>query len=107
MSITLENEKAALAKDEGKVKKLFAAVKKFFAKEFLWLLFALLLALPIALIMTYIIETYVAADTRMKLIELSEGKTLFLSAYALSLAGIYFTRTVAAAIRTVVKKPTS
>ena len=57
-SATIAKEKAALAQEEGKLKKLIATIKKFFAKEFLWVLFVLLLGLPIGLIITYIIETY-------------------------------------------------
>ncbi len=101
MSSALAKEKEALAKEEGKLKKLLAAVKKFMAKEFLWILSAALLAIPIALIMTYILEKY-AEDIVTYLNQFLKGKPLFIASYVLSIAGIYFTRAVVGAIETMV-----
>ncbi len=106
MSGALAKEKEALAKEEGKLKKLLAAIKKFMAKEFLWVLFAALLAIPIAFIMTYTLETY-AKDIVTYLNEFLKGKPLFIASYVLSIAGIYFTRAVVGAIETMVKKDKS
>jgi hypothetical protein len=104
MSGILANEKAALAKEGGKLKKIFEAVKKFMAKEFLWVLFVALLALPIAFVITYVLENYV-----MELATLVKnyinGKPLILASYILSIAGIYFTRAIVGAINTLAKKP--
>lgn len=106
-SATITNQKAALAKEEGKLKKMIVAIKIFFAKEFLWVLFVLLLGLPIGLIITYIIETY-GTEKMMEIIDkLLNGKPLFIGSYAVSLAGIYFTRTVVGAINLMVVKPKS
>ncbi|MBL1232860.1 MAG: hypothetical protein COA31_009080 [Flavobacteriales bacterium] len=106
-SATIAKEKAALAQEEGKLKKLIAAIKKFFAKEFLWVLFVLLLGLPIGLIITYIIETYGSEKIMEMINKLLNGKPLFIGAYAVSLAGIYFTRTVVGAINLMANKPKS
>ncbi|KJS05769.1 MAG: hypothetical protein VR77_01515 [Flavobacteriales bacterium BRH_c54] len=106
-SATIAKEKAALAQEEGKLKKLIATIKKFFAKEFLWVLFVLLLGLPIGLIITYIIETYSSEKIMEMINKLLNGKPLFIGAYAVSLAGIYFTRTVVGAINLMANKPKS
>ena len=104
MSGVIAKEQAALTQEAGKLKKLFAAIKKFFAKEFLWVLFVLLFGLPSALIITYVLETYCSEKLLAVINELLQGKPTFVGAYALSLAGIYFTRTVVGAIKTMVTK---
>lgn len=106
-SATIASQKAALAKEEGKLKKLLAAIKKLFAKEFLWVLFVLLLGLPLALIMTYITETYASEKILKMITKLLKDKPLFVAAYAVSLTGIYFTRTVVGAINLMTSKPKS
>lgn len=106
-SATLAKDKAALAKEEGKLKKLLAAIKKLFAKEFLWVLVVLLLGLPLALTITYVVETYGSEDIINMIKKILEGKPLFIGAYAVSLAGIYFTRTVVGAIKLMANKPKS
>jgi len=111
MSGALAKEKAAAAKEVGKLKKLLASIKKFFAKEFLWILFVALSALPIAFIMEYILETYIPEEIAIKIKEnLKENlkdKSLLTGTYILSVAGIYFTRAIIGAIAVTVKKPES
>tara|TARA_B100000780_G_C20971775_1_gene388023 strand:- start:202 stop:525 length:324 start_codon:yes stop_codon:yes gene_type:complete len=107
MSVTLEKEQAALMKEEGKLKKLFKAIKKLFAKEFLWVLFILLLALPMALTITYVIETYGPKAFLAVINNFLDGKPIFIGAYGVSIAGIYFSRTVIGAIKTLTDKPKS
>ena len=107
MSTPLEKERATLTKEEGKLKKVFAEIKKFFAKEFLWVLFVLLLALPISLIITYVMETYLSEAIKTDIDDLLDGIPPGVVAYAISLAGIYFTRAVVAAIKTVTDKSSS
>ncbi len=96
--------KAELAKGEAKLKKLVASVKKIFAKGFLVVLLILISAIPVALIITYIIQTYCSAKIIEAISKLSDGRPLFIYSYALSVAGIYFTRIVAGAIKTLSSK---
>lgn len=106
-SKTLTSQKALLAKEEGKLKKLLVAIKKLFAKEFLWVLLVLLLGLPLALIITYILETYASEQILEMTTKILKDKPLFMGAYLLSLVGIYFTRTVVGAIHLLTNKPKS
>lgn len=107
MSAVLEKEQAALEETEGKLKKLLAAIKKLLSKEFLWVLLILLIGLPMALIMTYTIETYGSNETLTVLQTLLEGNPLYIGCYVTCLGGIYFTRIVVGAIKTLIKKPES
>ena len=107
MSVSLAKEQAALTKDAGKLKGILVSIKKLFAKEFLWVLFILLLALPLALAINYILETYSPEALLTIINNLLEDNSLFAGAYALSIAGIYFTRTVVGAIKTLTEKPKS
>ena len=97
-SKTLMHQKGSLAKDEGKLKKGLKALKKIFAKEFLWVLFILLLGLPLALIATYIVETYASEKISNVIARILGGKPTFIGAYIISLIGIYFTRVVVGAL---------
>jgi len=107
MSGSLAKEQAALMKDAGKLKKIFAAIKKLLAKEFLWVLFILLLALPLGLALKHILETY-CPKKQLEIINKALNKNqLFIAAYGVSIAGIYFTRTVVGAIKTLTEKPKS
>jgi hypothetical protein len=107
MSVALAKKKAALIKDEGKLMKLFKVIKKLFAKEFLWILLILLLALPIALIITYVLEAYGPEVFLITINKLLEGKPIFIVAYGVSIAGIYFSRIVLGAIKTLTNKSIS
>jgi len=107
MSAMLTADKATLTKGEGKMKKLFASIKKLFAKEFLWMLFILLLGLPLALIASYLTETYASAKILTEIDKLLGEYSLFDGFYLLSLVGIYFTRVVVGAIKTMINKPKS
>lgn len=104
MSGVLAKEQAALAKQVGTITKLFLAIKKILAKEFLWILFATVLSLPLALIITYLLKKYAPSTLLDLILQLLPGIPLFIDAFALSIAGIYFTRTVVGAIQTLTKK---
>jgi hypothetical protein len=105
MSETVSKGKAALAEGEGKLKKLLKAIKKLFAKEFLWVLLVLLVSIPLALVVEYLLcqigDSAVAVDPLMSLVE---GYSLFMVSYAVSIAGFYFARTVVGAIKTLTEK---
>jgi len=107
MSGALAKEKAAAAKELGKLKKLLTSIKKFFAKEFLWILFVALTALPIAFLLKYMLEPYTDEEMLIKIKEILKGKSLLTGTYILSVAGIYFTRTIIGAIAVTFKKPES
>ena len=105
MNATITGDKAALMKGEGKLKKFFASIKKLFAKEFLWLLFILLLGLPLAIITYYLTETYASTKVWDNIKKITGDNQVFIGFYMLSLIGIYFTRIVVGAIKTMIKKP--
>jgi hypothetical protein len=104
MSTTLTQEKANLAKDEGILKKVFAAIQKLFAKEFLWILFLLILGLPMGLILTFVIQHFASTEVRNIIQEIIKNTPLFIACYLLSLIGFYFTRIIVGAIEMLVKK---
>lgn len=104
MSNTLAQEKANLAKDEGIIKKLFASIQKLFAKEFLWVVFVLILGLPLGLTITYLIQHLASLQIKNAILEIIHHKPLFIACYVFSLVGIYFTRTVIGAIDMMVHK---
>lgn len=104
MSTAIAKDQVALMKAEGKLKKFFKAVKKLFAKEFLWVLFIALLALPLALILNYILATYGSDNVLTMVKELLGNNPLFTGAYGICVAGIYFTRTIVGSIKTLTNK---
>ena len=104
MSEPFAKGKEALAAEEGKLKKLLKAVKKIIAKEFLWVLFILLISIPLALALKYIVETYASAETITAIYEVLDGITLSVGCYAVSIAGFYFARMVVGAIKTLTEK---
>lgn len=80
-------------------------MKKFFAKEFLWLLLTIVLAVPIAFLWLASLdivssEQSLNEDEKIFVIE------LFLIAYAFGFIGIYLIRFVVAAIKTLSAKNT-
>ncbi|MBL4662487.1 MAG: hypothetical protein JKY22_02745 [Flavobacteriaceae bacterium] len=105
MNNAVSKGKAALAEEDGKLKKLLKAIKKLFAKEFLWILFVLLVSIPLALIVEYLLckigDSGIAVDPLMSLIE---GYSLFMVSYGVSIAGFYFSRMVVGAIKTLTEK---
>ena len=104
MSETVSKGKAALAAEEGKLKKLLKAIKKFFAKEFLWVLFVLLVSIPLALVVEYLLDKIDDGALAEELMCLVEGYSLFMVSYAVCIAGFYFTRTIVGAIKTLTEK---
>ena len=104
MSGLLAKEKEALAKEEGKLKKFLKALKKFMAKEFLWVFCIALLAMPMAYLGHFFIETY-TPNVNKELQSFLNGKSMLLTLYIMSIAGIYFARTVAGSIALAIQKP--
>ena len=104
MSDAVAKGKAAMAEEEGKLKKFLKAVKKLFAKEFLWILFVALVSLPLAFALEYVILTYVSAENIKAICNVLDGYSLFMGCYGVSIAGFYFARTVVGAIKTLTEK---
>ncbi|OEJ98596.1 hypothetical protein A8C32_05195 [Flavivirga aquatica] len=97
----------SIKEESGKIKKIYAAVKKAVSKEFLWILFIMAISIPIALTASYIISAdvhIVNAKIAHDIEEVSEIITnkqpLFRVLYGMSVVGIYFSRMVTAAIKT-------
>ena len=96
-----------LKQDSGKLKKLYATIKKAVAKEFLWMLLVLGISIPLALILQYIISKdakILSAELAKDLNDLENilapEQPAFWVLYTITVAGIYFTRLVAGAIKT-------
>lgn len=104
MSGALSKRKAALAAEEGKLKKLLKLIKKIMAKEFLWVLFILLMSIPLSLILEHLISTYASCDIIEYVYDVLEGDYLLESSYIVSVAGFYFSRTLIGAIKTLTEK---
>ncbi|HWZ21720.1 MAG TPA: hypothetical protein VNW06_03655 [Cytophagaceae bacterium] len=101
--MSLPPDDKSLAAKEGTFVKALAAIQKLIAKEFLWILFAILLSIPLAFIINYGIELYVN-DVLKNIIKEETGCSgTFLGSYLISFAGIYFSRMVEAAIKTQLK----
>jgi sorbitol-specific phosphotransferase system component IIC len=105
MSTTLKKEQAYLQEEAGKLKKAFEAIKKFFSKEFLWVLGVFLLALPLALTLTYLVENYTSKSFQNAILTNLKGNSLFYGAYLFSIAGIYLSRMVSGAIYNLTNTP--
>ncbi len=101
---SLANEQAALAKDQGKLMKLLKVLKKLVAKEFLIILLALVLALPLAFIYMLLLEVLDIKGLKAQLIAFFDGAPLFLGAYLFAIFTLYFIRSIVSAILTLVKK---
>ena len=104
MSGNLADAKAAMAAEEGKLKKLLKAIKKVLAKEFLWVLLVLILAIPLAFIFKYILDEYASINTITYVTKILGDIPQFLGCYLLSIAGIYFARMTDGAIKTLTEK---
>lgn len=74
-------------------------MKKFFAREFLWLLLTLILAVPIAFLWLAGLDV-VSAEQSFSEDEKVFVFELFLIAYAVGFLGIYLIRFIVAAIKT-------
>lgn len=104
MSTAHPQEKATLEKDTGILIKIFTAIQKLIAKEFLWIILILGLGLPTGLIFSYVIQFFASEEVLLVIQQILKDIPLFIPCYILSLIGIYFTRTVLAAIKLLVNK---
>lgn len=105
MSTIIAKEQAALAKDEAKLKKFFVAVKKILAKEFLWVLGVLIVAIPITILFKIWVESYADTAALNALNQLFKNQ-LFLGLYLTVIIGMYIIRTIAGSIK-LLTKPTT
>ncbi len=101
MSVSIAKAQGALAKEEGKLKKFLKALKKFMSVEFLWILIALLLALPLTLVTWYAAWEYGFSDEEIKgaICKILNGQPLWIGCLVLNVAGVYFARAVSGAIK--------
>lgn len=105
MNANISKTKAAFAEEEGKLMKLLKALKKVVAKEFLWVLLLLLAAIPVAYAMVVVFESYEPLNAKLPEIDkILNGTSRYVGAYAVSIAGLYFTRMTVGAIKTLTKK---
>ena len=94
MSANLSKDKAEASAELGFLSKLLAAIKKMLTTEFLWFLLAMVLGLPFAILLEYIITSNGMLKLEKEIEELLGFETLFLSCYVLCIGGIYFSRVV-------------
>jgi len=97
----------SIKEESGKIKKIFATIKKVISKEFLWGLFVLIVSIPVALIMEYIIsvDAHILSTKISQEIEEVSGiittkRPMFRVLYGISVVGIYFSRMVVVAVKT-------
>lgn len=101
-SVIAADEKKLKA-EEGKLKKVFSMIKKMFSKELLWLLFIMLISIPIALIISYAMYRY-GSEEMLDIFETLAGdQPTFMVVYIMCAVGIYFSRIVANAIKVQLK----
>lgn len=96
--------------DFGKIEKIIKAVKKAVSKEFLWILFSIIISIPLALICSYLIssDAHLLNEQLSKDIEdvtgiITEQHPLFRVLFGITVVGVYFSRMVAAAIKTLLE----
>ncbi len=102
MSQSINNSKS-MAVEKSKLTKLFSAIKKLLAKEFLWIVGILLLSLPLALIGNYLIAKFTPSLLPVIGSIPGNGSSL-IGSYEISVAGLYFSRAIAGSIKTMIKK---
>lgn len=103
---SLAQQQAALTKDKAKITKFFKALKKLLSKEFLWVLFTLILALPLALTANYFIS-FLPTQALLSIDNFLGETPRFIAAYVGCLVGVYFTRTIIGSIESLSKKEAS
>ncbi|CAM1345264.1 hypothetical protein [Tenacibaculum amylolyticum] len=97
--------------DFGKVEKIAKTIKKAISKEFLWVLFSVIVSIPLAMICSYIIssDAHIINEQVSKDIEevagiiTTEEHPLFRVIFGITMLGIYFSRMVATAIKTLLE----
>ena len=95
----LADDKAKITKELGAMAKLFKAVKKFISKEFLWILLAIILGIPFAFVLTWLVNKYLSPSAITELTDDLNGYPLFIDAYVVAIGGIYLTRMVYGALK--------
>lgn len=107
MSLSIQKEQAALAKEEGKLKKFLKSVQKFFAKEFLLIVLILLIALPVALFLDLAYDAFASEALKDKIDQLIGDVPLYIWWYIIATIGCYFSRMVIGAIQSLTKPAAS
>ncbi|WP_075342976.1 hypothetical protein [Tenacibaculum agarivorans] len=109
MKSSLSTKEKAVKDDFGKVKKVVKIIKKIMAKELLWLLFVLIISIPISLILAYVVssEAQILNQQLSKDIEdvseiITFRRPAFTLIFSICVVGMYFSRTVVNAIKTLV-----
>ena len=109
MKNSLSTKEKAAKDDFGKAKKIIKVVKKAISKELLWLLFVLIISIPIALIIAYVVSSEAEILNKQlsrDLEDISEiithQRPAFTLIYTICVVGIYFSRMVVNAIKTLV-----
>lgn len=77
-------------------------MKKVIAREFLWLLFAVVLAFPLGFVFLHILEVSTNSERYPSLEEQTFVVQLYFLGVILSFIGVYLVRLIVAALRTVV-----
>lgn len=86
---------AGLGTEAGKLEKLLASIKKVIAAEFLWLVLALVLGLPMALVLQKVLLHYDLIEVISELEKLTGIDSLFVNCCLATISGIYFSRALA------------
>ncbi|MDO5968955.1 hypothetical protein Q4Q35_03970 [Flavivirga aquimarina] len=92
--------------EAGKLKKILEAVKKALSKELLWVLFIVLLGIPVTLIVAYLISLTSIDLSGVFSIITEDLYPSFVVLYIACVIGIYFSRIVALAIKTQLESKT-
>ncbi len=108
------SKKSLIPKELSGAAKLVGVIKKTLAKEFLSLLVILILAFPIALLITYVTAYFAKGETNVIFEGLLSdsasnssvdgGKYSFIIIYIISAVGLYFVRMILGSIKVLVKK---
>jgi len=85
--------------------KLGAVIAKFFAKEFLWVVLVLVIALPLSALFVYLIQAINGTGgLKSELNNIASDVPFIVISYIYASAGIYFTRIVVSSISVIAKK---
>ena len=105
-------KKSLIPKELSGAAKIITAVQKALAKEFLALLLVLILAFPVALLITYVTAYFALGDTSVIFESLlsddtnesGAGEYSFVILYFISAIGLYFVRLILGSIKVMVNK---
>ncbi len=99
-SSTIPINEKKLKAEEGKLKKIIAAIKKALSKELLWGLCIAIVSIPMALVVSYVIYTYASQEVLEVFQIIAGDEPTFVTIYIICVIGIYISRIIATAIKT-------